>query len=396
MKSFTEICLTVFFGIQIAYGAECSLLQQYRDPVQNTLAAADSNRSELQKAIDEVPAKQSEAMLFLIAYMPISDAKNLSAEFLLKNCALAFEARNKFAWAKEVPQEIFLDSVLPYASLSEARDEWREDFMQKFSPLAENAESQAAAIKAINASIKDIVKVEYNTNREKPDQSPAESMRQGMASCSGLSILLVDAFRSVGIPARVAGIPSWTTKPGNHNWVEVWTVSDKKWHFTEYYPDPKGLDHGWLLADAAKANISSIYHSIYASSWRNTGTFFPLVWDMNNHEVNAVNVSRFYIELGGGSQAEESCELRVEFKADNKRIPVPITIYQDDLKITSGITPKFTDDLNHFFTAKLRKGQRYQVQWKYPKTEKIHTKTITTPKDKDRYSLQLTPNTKTE
>jgi len=392
MKLFSGICLTIFLVIQMVCGTEHNRQQPYREIVRKTLAAAGDNRPELQRAIDAVPAEQSEAMQFLIAYMPASDAKTLSADFLLKNCALAFKAREKFSWAKKVPQDIFLNDVLPYASLNEARDEWREDFMQKFSPLAEDADSQAAAIKAINAAIKDIVKVEYNTKRKKPDQSPAESMRQGMASCTGLSILLADAFRSVGIPARVAGIPSWTTKPGNHNWVEVWTVSDKKWHFTEYYPDEKGLDHGWLLADAAKANISSIYHSIYASSWRNTGTYFPLVWDMNNREVNALNVSRFYIKLGGGNQAEDHCELRIEFKADNKRIPVPITIYQGDLKIASGITPKPTDDLNRFFTANLRQGQRYQVQWK-SQTGKTQTKTITTPKDKNWYLLQITPNT---
>jgi transglutaminase-like putative cysteine protease len=387
MNIFNRITLTFFVSMQIAYGSTYKPLPQYSELLQKSLTAAGSNRAELQEALTKVPADQSEAMQFLIAYMPESDAKTLSAEFLIKNCAGAFESRKQFPWAKAVPQEIFLNDVLPYASLNEARDEWREDFIQKFSPLAKNAGSQAAAIKAINTAIKDIVKVEYNTKRKKPDQSPAESMRQGMASCTGLSILLADAFRSVGIPARVAGIPAWTTKPGNHNWVEVWTLNDKKWHFTEYYPDPKGLDHGWLLADAAKANPASIYHSIYASSWKATGTYFPLVWDMNNREVNALNVSSFYIELGGNSQAEDSCELRLEFKTDNKRVPIAVTVYQGDLKIASGTTPKITDDLNRFFTVNLRKGQRYQVQWLPPHNNKIQTKTITTPNNKELYLL---------
>ena len=52
------------------------------------------------------------------------------------------------------------------------------------------------------------VNVKYHaTKRLKPDQSPSESMKIGYASCSGLSIILVDACRAVGVPARVVGTP---------------------------------------------------------------------------------------------------------------------------------------------------------------------------------------------
>ena len=47
-------------------------------------------------------------------------------------------------------------------------------------------------------------------------------MRQHMASCTGLSVLLVDALRAAGIPARFAGTPAWHDDRGNHSWVEVW------------------------------------------------------------------------------------------------------------------------------------------------------------------------------
>ena len=99
----------------------------------------------------------------------------------------------------------------------------------------ENCKTLEEAIKAVNKNIRDEVKVDYNTAREKPDQNPSESIRQGMASCSGLSILLTDALRSVGIPSRIAGTANWHDNRGNHNWCEVWL--DGKWYFTEYYPN---------------------------------------------------------------------------------------------------------------------------------------------------------------
>ena len=72
-----------------------------------------------------------------------------------------------------------------------------------------------------------------------------------MATCTGLSIMLVEACRAVGVPARVAGIASWPGRGGNHTWVEVW---DDGWHFVgAAEPDEKGLDHAWFVGDAAKA-----------------------------------------------------------------------------------------------------------------------------------------------
>ena len=72
-----------------------------------------------------------------------------------------------------------------------------------------------------------------------------------MATCTGLSIMLVEACRAVGVPARMAGIASWPGRGGNHTWVEVW---DDGWHFVgAAEPDAKGLDHAWFVGDAAKA-----------------------------------------------------------------------------------------------------------------------------------------------
>ena len=105
---------------------------------------------------------------------------------------------------------------------------------------------------------------------------PGESIQSGIATCTGLSILLVDACRSVGIPARVAGTPMWSNLRGNHTWVEIW---DGEWHFAgAAEPDAAGLDHGWFVHDATTAKRDVPEHAIYATSFRRTGISFPLVW----------------------------------------------------------------------------------------------------------------------
>jgi len=84
------------------------------------------------------------------------------------------------------------------------------------------------------------VQVAYSREREKADQSSFESIASGKASCTGLSILLVDACRAVGIPARVVGTPLWVDRSGNHTWVEIW---DDGWRYLGAC-ESKRLDRG--------------------------------------------------------------------------------------------------------------------------------------------------------
>ena len=361
----------------------------YASEIASTLAAAGSNRDELAKALKLVAPEQSQAMQFLIAHMPESDAKSVDAHLLLENVTWAYKARAAFPWARAVPEAIFLNDVLPYASLNERRDNWREDFFNRFSKHVANAQTQEQALKAINQHIVEELKVVYSIQRKKAEQSPYESMELGLASCTGLSILLNNAFRAVGIPSRLAGTAAWTTKRGNHTWVEVWTTANQQWRFTEYYPDANGLDHGWLLADAARANPESFIHSIYASSWKPTGLHFPLVWDMENHKVPAENVTKRYIKLGSGEIGDDVCELRIQWTRDGERFAVPVSVTQGDVKLAEGTSPKPTDDMNRYFTVQVRKGQIYQVMWKDPKSGEMMRKSFETPKNQSWWLMEL-------
>ena len=232
------------------------------------------------------------AARFLVEHMPAIDREALTADFLTNNLDLAFEARGKFPWAKEVPEEIFLNDVLPYAVFDETREPWRTDFLEKAQPIVKDAKTASEAAQALNREFFKLINVHYNTGRKAPNQSPKESMASGRATCTGLSIILIDACRAVGIPARAVGTPLWANERGNHTWVEIW---DGGWHFTgadEY--DAMGLNRGWFTGDAAQAKAEVPRHAIYATSWKNEGLAFPMVWAQGNSDVAAVNVTSRY------------------------------------------------------------------------------------------------------
>ncbi len=264
----------------------------WSDAIETTLKQAGTNQSELVAALEQTPADQRGGMKFLIENMPQRDLELLSASFLRDNVSLAYEVAGQLPWAKNIPEEIFLNDVLPYASVSEQRDNWRRRLHDLCLPLVKDCTTSAEAAQTINQKLFRQLRVKYSMKRRAADQGPFETMDTGVATCTGLSILLVDACRSVGIPARVVGTPLWVNKSGNHTWVEIW---DGDWHFAgAAEADAKGLDRGWFVHNASQAVKEIREHAIYASSFGKTGLSFPLEWAPRIDYVNAVNVTERY------------------------------------------------------------------------------------------------------
>ena len=187
-----------------------------------------------------------EAARFLRRHRPERDA-TLPADLLAENLRLAFEARARFPWAKDVPNELFLNDVLPYAILDEKRESWRPMLLELTAPIVAESKTASEAVQAINRQLYDKIKVHYNTGRKRPNACATESIEQGRATCTGLTILLVEACRSVGIPARAAGVFLWhddrATTPGPRS--------------------------GWMGAGSSPARTSSTPRgSTGAGSWR--------------------------------------------------------------------------------------------------------------------------------
>ena len=299
-------------------------LGQAEKEAQTALAKAGDNRPELEAFISAAKKTHRDfgyrAAVFLIKGMPESDLNKLDREFLTENLDLAMKARSEFPWCANLPEELFFNEVLPYASLDETRERWRPDLYEKCRKLVAKASTPTEAVQAINSKLFNLINVHYNTGRKKPNQSPAESIAQGRATCTGLSIILVDACRSVGVAARVAGTPLWSNKRGNHTWTEVW---DDGWHFTgsdEY--NASGLNRGWFVGAAAKAVKADWRHAIYATSWKKTGTRFPMVWDIEATQVNAFNVTDRYTGKSSSDNVEDDIFVRVRDRDGGKRLEV--------------------------------------------------------------------------
>ncbi len=339
------------------------------------LERSDINKAGLEIAVGVTPEREQGAMRWLIAHMPQGDLLSLSTMYLAENHRLAFEAWNTAPWKDSVSEEVFLDAVLPYASVNEFRDEWRGSLRERCLPLVEGAKSPSEAAAMLNNSIWKEFNVKYSTKREKPDQSPLETMRSGLASCTGLSVLLIDACRAVGVPARFVGTPRWSDDSGNHSWVEIW---DDGWHFTGA-AEPTGdkLDQGWFSARAAGALADQEQYAIYAVSWRDTPISFPMVWRPKDKTVNAVNVTARYTRAqdplpagqvrvrfcafdGGMSRVAASVRIEPILAEKTQDAAATQTLLRD-----LGQTKDERFDSNDHLVGNLKAGQAYRCEFQW-------------------------------
>ena len=209
---------------------------------------------------------------------------------LEQHVTLALEARASTAWASAVPWPIFCEAVLPPGCLDEPRDDWRTVLRPRCSELVRGATSTAEAALTLNRAVWDEFKVRYLPNQSPKVLAPLTVLEHGYASCSGLSLLLIACCRSVGVPARVAGIADWGDGSGNHVWVEVWTPDG--WHSLGA-AEPSPLDSTWF----AERLYSAEAPRVFASSFAPSESSFPLPWasaETDSWPIPAIEVTPSY------------------------------------------------------------------------------------------------------
>ncbi len=326
--------------------------------IDEKLILSDDNKMEIKKAIANTPDSQLPGMTWLIKNMPEDDLKVLSSEFLLTNCNLSYKVWTEMKWGVDIPEHIFFDGILPYANLNERRDNWRKEFYTKFYPVVKKSKSAYEAAALLNQKIFEMVGVIYSTKRPKADQSPYESIEAGMASCTGLSILLIDACRSVGIPARFVGIPSWYNDSGNHSWVEIW---DNGWHFTgAAEPTESRLNEAWFLDLASQAKKGDMKYGIFAVTWSQSDMYFPMDWLPGVNKYRGLDITERYANI---IYSDELVPIRIRaLNEKGLREAVKVTIVSDDNLKYEGTSKDQTCDLNDHLTFMLPKGKKFEVR----------------------------------
>jgi transglutaminase-like putative cysteine protease len=264
-----------------------------------------SNRSDaLFKVMDSnITRSEKEAMMFLYAFMPLSDLADYDGEFYLKNVRSSFAARDTFSWGKTVPEDLFRHFVLPIRVNNENLDTSRLVFFRELKDRVRNMTMKEAVLE-INHWCHEKVTYRGTDGRT---SSPLASVKTAYGRCGEESTFTVAALRAAGIPARQCYTPRWAHGDDNHAWVEVW--ADGTWYFIGACEPEPALNMAWFTAPAKRAmlvntNVFGVYRGPEEiliqderytkintlSNYTETKRITARVVDAENHPVDSATV----------------------------------------------------------------------------------------------------------
>lgn len=254
--------------------------------------------SERLKKLTAAPMKDKTAngyLAWLITAMPEKDLNRIDAERLKEDITYALQARKECRWRTQINEDLFLRYILPYWCVNESRDPWRKFFYTAFMPAVRDCKTTSEAVKKLNEIVFKELDVTYDAvKRPRADQSAMESITAHYASCTGLSVILINACRACGIPARFAGCARWTDQSGNHSWVEFW---DDQWLYEgASSSDPR--NRSWV-GDKVKEFTSSAApeNDVLTITAEPKGkSHFILSWAPGDQSYPAVSIRPFYLD----------------------------------------------------------------------------------------------------
>lgn len=190
-----------------------------------------------------------EELAYILNTMPLSDGAYDPA--LLEGFAAhGHFLREKVAWCRKLPEELFRQNVLYHRVNNEQLTDCRRDFYERLWPLVRDCATMEEAALRINYWC--LEEATYRLTDERT-ASPATVLHCGFGRCGEESTFAVTALRAVGIPARQVYAPKWAHCDDNHAWVELWV--DGAWHYLGACEPEESLDRGWFSAAASRAML---------------------------------------------------------------------------------------------------------------------------------------------
>lgn len=264
-------------------------------------------------------------------------------------------------WQQDIPADIreyYLDSD---QVLSEEPCDWRQTVGDIFRPVVKDCRSAREAVLRIAANMTALTGTYYSAERRKQDMNATEALAEKKISCTGQTILMVCAFRSVGIPARAVGIMTWNHVRGNHTWPEVWL--DGEWQMIEF--NEKDFNTGWVMENIGMLDPEHPWQRIVAQHPQGK-RIFP-VGDMRRTRIAASDVTERYRRLADAWYTKNGLPphfqrlmLDLHPRPHTKEIVRLVTT--DGKVLEEQALPTTRDDMRKFATFSLpREGQYFLI-----------------------------------
>ncbi len=292
-------------------------------------------------------------MLFSAFVRPIA--------FVLTAASVA--AAEMLPWEHDVlPPAVVQSALQPDWVFCEESCDWREPVADIFRPLVRDCATARDAVLKIASQMTATTGVYYSMERRKANMNALEALREKKVSCTGQSVLLVCALRSVGIPARAVWVFTWNHLPGNHTWVEAWI--DGGWRMIEF--NEKAFNTPWVMENIGMLDARNPLQRVYAVGGTETNAVIPFqIPSGRSLTVEDVTVryqkwSREWYEKAGLPPDCQRLMVCVRERRENAR---PVELQDKAGRVISrALLPTRRDDVRRCATLLLPRSGRYYLK----------------------------------
>lgn len=269
----------------------------------------------------------------------------------------------EYPWSKSAPAEIVAAAITPDTVVDEIPCNWRPTLTPLITPLVENCTTAREAVLAISTGLGKATGAYYSKERSKHNMNVLETLREKKISCTGQSILLVCALRSVGIPARAVGVHTWNHIEGNHTWAEAWF--DGVWHMIEM--GERDFNSPWVMEYIGMLNPQHPFQRVLAAYPSGKTTWWPKkLADLGNlTNFAAEDVTQRYMQLARQWYAaagipENTQRLLIDLQPRPDISAVVELVDESGNVVSRGELPTSRDDMRYLTPLDLpRQGQIY-------------------------------------
>ena len=196
--------------------------------------------AEWEQEMKKCSAMEKRIMEYYFITTPMSELLSIDFSLLHKYASHAAMLKNTMSWAKDLDLDTFLCYVAGARAHLERVTDVREFFYDELKDIVKDRTLTEAAC-LVNFWCSE--QATYGDTDALTESSPLGMYNGGSGRCEEESVFVVNAMRSVGIPARVCPM-FWSIVPGGHAVIQV--LIDGEWHYMgSCEPDPV-VDSGWF------------------------------------------------------------------------------------------------------------------------------------------------------
>jgi len=215
--------------------------------------AGEVKKQEILACLEEAKKTVSEDVIFAIKWIyansPLSDMANYDFDMFKKCAEHGIMLRETSPFAKDLPEDIFLNYVLHIRVNEEELCDCRQLF---HSLLADRVNHMSMHDAIIEANYWNCENVMYQLTDIRTI-SALGAYNSAYGRCGEESNFGVNVFRAIGIPARQIYTPRWAHCDDNHAWVEVYC--DGNWYFLGACEPEEVLNKGWFTNASSRAML---------------------------------------------------------------------------------------------------------------------------------------------